>query len=167
MAIHIPPNSGVDLAGAFVHEDEKYVLVVQCKHAKTYPCVVRDLRGVMAIYPDYTSIGILVINSEHDISNRMREEAELSSSNIIISDEISIYNDLTRFLGHLKLQKTLRHLREKEALREEIGEDIEKEMWKKVMDEMKEIYLDQKSVWKSVKQFLFSLKHSGTLHNIQ
>nr|CAG8463339.1 699_t:CDS:2 [Entrophospora candida] len=71
-------DGGVDLVGVFVHEDEKYVLVVQYKHAKTYPCVVHDLRDVMAIYPDYTSIGILVINSEHDITNRMREEAELS-----------------------------------------------------------------------------------------
>ncbi|CAJ0626221.1 15440_t:CDS:2 [Entrophospora sp. SA101] len=112
--------SGVDLLGAFVHEDEKYVLVVQCKHAKSFPHVVRDLR---------------VVNSEHDISNRMREEARLASSNIIISDEISIYDDLTRFLVYLKQQKALRHLREKEALRKEIGEDMEKELLKKMMDE--------------------------------
>ncbi|CAJ0643393.1 2984_t:CDS:2 [Entrophospora sp. SA101] len=128
-------DGGVDLLGAFVHEDEKYVLVVQCKHAKSFPHVVRDLRGVMAIYPDYTSIGILVINSEHDISNRMREEARLASSNIIVSDEISIYDDLTLFLVYLKQQKALRHLREKEALRKEIGEDMEKELSKKMMDE--------------------------------
>ncbi|CAJ0643812.1 4308_t:CDS:2, partial [Entrophospora sp. SA101] len=115
-------DSGVDLLGAFVHEDEKYVLVVQCKRCYGY-------------IPDYTSIGILVVNSEHDISNRMREEARLASSNIIISDEISIYDDLTRFLVYLKQQKALRHLREKEALRKEIGEDMEKELLKKMMDE--------------------------------
>ncbi|CAJ0755587.1 18809_t:CDS:2, partial [Entrophospora sp. SA101] len=126
-----------DLLGAFVHEDEKYVLVVQCKHAKSFPHVVRDLR-------DYTSIGILVVNSEHDISNRMREEARLASSNIIISDEISIYDDLTRFLVYLKQQKALRHLREKEALRKEIGEDMEKELLKKMMDELREIGIDER-----------------------
>ncbi|CAJ0913634.1 2518_t:CDS:2 [Entrophospora sp. SA101] len=94
--------------------------------------------------PDYTSIGILVVNSEHDISNRMREEARLASSNIIISDEISIYDDLTRFLVYLKQQKALRHLREKEALRKEIGEDMEKELLKKMMDELREIGIDER-----------------------
>lgn len=98
----------------------------------------------MAIYPDYTSIGILVVNSEHDISNRMREEARLASSNIIVSDEISLYDDLTRFLVYLKQQKTLRHLREKEALRKEIGEDMEKELSKKMMDELREMYIELK-----------------------
>ncbi|CAJ0649320.1 10433_t:CDS:2 [Entrophospora sp. SA101] len=68
-------DGGIDLIGAFVYEGERYVLVVQCKHCKTFSIAVCELKGVMAVYPYYTSIGILVINSEHQISNQMRTEA--------------------------------------------------------------------------------------------
>ncbi|CAJ0748449.1 5435_t:CDS:2, partial [Entrophospora sp. SA101] len=137
-------DGGIDLIGAFVYEGERYVLVVQCKHCKTFSIAVCELKGVMAVYPYYTSIGILVINSEHQISNQMRTEAKLASYNIIVSDEISIYDDLTLFLVYLKQQKALRHLREKEALRKEIGEDMEKELSKKMMDELREIGIDER-----------------------
>nr|CAG8509179.1 5727_t:CDS:2 [Entrophospora candida] len=49
-------DGGIDLIGAFVYEGERYVLVVQCKHCKTFPIAVRELKGVMAVYPYYTSI---------------------------------------------------------------------------------------------------------------
>ncbi|CAH1770136.1 3508_t:CDS:2, partial [Entrophospora sp. SA101] len=87
-------DGGIDLRGSFVYEGERYVLVVQCKHSKTFLQAVRELKGVMATYP--------VINSEHQISKQMRTEAKLASSNIIASDENSIYDDLIGFIEDLQ-----------------------------------------------------------------
>ncbi|CAH1769186.1 10111_t:CDS:2, partial [Entrophospora sp. SA101] len=110
-------NGGIDLIGSFVYEGERYVLVVQCKHSKTFPQAVRELKGVMATY----------------LSKQMSTEAKLASSNIIISDENSIYDDdLICFIEDLQHKKVLRHLKERKALREklkgEVKEEIENEV---------------------------------------
>ncbi|CAJ0759786.1 9181_t:CDS:2, partial [Entrophospora sp. SA101] len=80
-------DGGIDLRGSFVYEGERYVLVVQCKHSKTFLQAVRELKGVMATYP----------------------EAKLASSNIIASDENSIYDDLIGFIEDLQIGEGVEH----------------------------------------------------------
>nr|CAG8445107.1 6642_t:CDS:2 [Entrophospora candida] len=118
-------DNGIDLLGGFVYEEEKYLLLIQCK------VNVRELKGVMGRYPDFTSIGILVVHNDHTISNNMFLEAELAPSNIILTNQVDIYHDLCRFVVFLKEKIILKRSSEKMELKKEMQEEIEKELWAK------------------------------------
>lgn len=62
-------------------------------------------------------------NSEHTITNQMKEMAESSIYNIVISDEKNVYTDLIRFADCQQIKNSYRLKELKEKLRAELEEE--------------------------------------------
>ncbi|CAH1764724.1 11470_t:CDS:2 [Entrophospora sp. SA101] len=109
-------NHNIDLLGGFVYEEEKYLLLIQCK--VSWVDILTLLRLAFL-------------------------EAELAPSNIILTNQVDIYHDLCRFVVFLKEKIILKRSSEKMELKKEMQEEIEKELWAKVAKEFNQ-NLDRK-----------------------